>query len=214
MPDPELVFSLLTSHAGYFLWYVRAVGLLEGARQLLRAWDRARKRTPPLHPHAFSMGQALRVLGNSQLATCAMFLYGLSLENLVKAVILTRKCGLPSRTARNRLDWGAKGHDLVELARRAGLRLSEPQYNILKDLTDIIIWKGRYVVPTSPHRLAGDQRRDFGVSIPAWPRLAAMFSQIEAALLNRPPRSISKRSSVIPLDPLARLRQRQRRAAR
>ena len=75
-------------------------------------------------------------------------LYGLALENLLKACIVKRVRGAPAYSARRKLDWGVKPpHNLRVYAEKAGILTNVIEHLILDDLTDSITWQGRYPIP-------------------------------------------------------------------
>ncbi len=62
-------------------------------------------------------------------------LCGLSLELLYKAIIVSTGDSAP------------KGHNLSQLAQRAGIVVSKEDRGLLEILTEYIVWAGRYPVP-------------------------------------------------------------------
>jgi hypothetical protein len=82
-------------------------------------------------------------MGGSTSEVCFM-LFGFSLENLAKGIIVCRD---PKLVSRHRLrKWHGKGHDLSALFDRAAMPLSEEQRDLLRRATRIAEWKGRYPV--------------------------------------------------------------------
>lgn len=67
-------------------------------------------------------------------------LYGMSLECLMKAVIVARAQKVP------------KTHNLRRIAKAVELNLTESQLGVLDVLTHAIIWFGRYPTPTAENR--------------------------------------------------------------
>jgi hypothetical protein len=64
----------------------------------------------------------------------------------------------PGLISANRLSPILKSHDLVQLAKDAGIKLSGPETRLLAWVSEVVIWKARYSVPTNPkfaffHRL-------------------------------------------------------------
>src|SRR5262249_51301661 len=74
---------------------------------------------------------------------CAM-LCGLMLENLFKAVLVSRTGAFNTKG-----EFVHKTHDLVVLANLVGLKLSEDESWLLERLTSFVEWSGRYPVPLS-----------------------------------------------------------------
>jgi hypothetical protein len=78
-------------------------------------------------------------------------LAGFAVENKLKAVIVHREiaAGSPPKTAKEVLKLFPRGkqHDLVALARCAGITLSSADETILERLTHFVRWAGRYPIP-------------------------------------------------------------------
>lgn len=75
-------------------------------------------------------------------------------------------------------------HDLVALARAANLPTSKDENNILKILSEYVIWDGRYPIPKRPEQLKGhwnnqaellDDKLDLENLMPLWQRLSDLF---------------------------------------
>lgn len=103
-------------------------------------------------------------LDNLELAGCATLLYGLAMENLLKAIflqvtkkpIINGKFPFPSKD----------GHDQVLIAKGASLKLSVQEEDMLSRLTAFVRWAGRYPIPRYPESMQLKQIRIRGVSIP------------------------------------------------
>jgi hypothetical protein len=54
----------------------------------------------------------------------------------------------PSLISEHKLSEKLKSHKLVELAEAAGVQLSRRDKQVLEWLTEVVIWKARYSVPT------------------------------------------------------------------
>jgi hypothetical protein len=76
----------------------------------------------------------------------AFSMFGSALENLFKAVMVYKDPGLISA---DKLSQDLKSHDLVHLAEEAGVTLSELETRLLSRLSEVVIWKARYSVPTN-----------------------------------------------------------------
>jgi hypothetical protein len=72
-------------------------------------------------------------------------LFGSALENAFKGVILSKE---PSLISETRLSSKLKTHKLVELAKAARIALSARESRVLEWLTEVVVWKARYSVPT------------------------------------------------------------------
>lgn len=75
-------------------------------------------------------------------------LIAFALENLLKAAVVRNNAS--SYAQAQRLPKSLNEHDLVVLARRAGLRLNQPDRELLERLTRDAKWFGRYPVPVEP----------------------------------------------------------------
>jgi hypothetical protein len=76
----------------------------------------------------------------------AFSMFGSALENLFKGVMVHKD---PELIGANKLSPSLKSHDLLELAEAAGVALSEPETRLLAWLSEVVIWKARYSVPTN-----------------------------------------------------------------
>ncbi|MDF0650733.1 MAG: hypothetical protein P0121_04575 [Nitrospira sp.] len=74
----------------------------------------------------------------------ALMLYGLAIENLLKAIIVATGSPLDKN---GRISF--KMHKLSELARSAGIRVAQKDEFFLNKLTEFVEWAGRYPVPLS-----------------------------------------------------------------
>jgi len=75
-------------------------------------------------------------------------LFGLALENLLKACFVTRMQGFPGYGNRGKIKWGVNPpHCLRKYAEKAGFTINALEARILDDLSDCVSWQGRYPVP-------------------------------------------------------------------
>lgn len=97
-------------------------------------------------------------LENLEISHCAMLLYGLSIENLVKGVIIESDPSLISNGKLGKWPGGGEGgHDLIGLFKEAGIQPSEIEKDILTRLTAFVLWAGRYKIPKSSEKMAVPQ---------------------------------------------------------
>jgi hypothetical protein len=75
----------------------------------------------------------------------AVALYGTALENVFKALIISNNRSL---IGAHKLSAKVKSHNLVELAKAAGIAVPSREQYLLKWVSEVVIWKGRYPVPT------------------------------------------------------------------
>jgi len=130
-------------------WHLQAEFLRAAAFEL---WATAKKAMDDL----CSAGKGSRDLRMGQtppdsafLATAlssAFLLYGFAMENLIKACIVKKYPSLP-RIDAGKMRWDVGDHDLVGLARKAGINLTPGDRLILDTLAKWAVWQGRYPVP-------------------------------------------------------------------
>ncbi len=101
-------------------------------------------------------------LQNLQIVGPATLLYGLAFENVIKAIILKKEGAMIENGKLKR--WPGSGHELIELAERAGIRLTDLQRELLSRFTAFIEWSGRYPIPMSKDKMSLQQA---GIS-PEW----------------------------------------------
>lgn len=73
-----------------------------------------------------------------------LMLYGLAIENLAKAIVVAAGSPLDKN---GRISF--KKHNLAELVRSAGIRMTSKDESLLNKLTAFVEWAGRYPVPLS-----------------------------------------------------------------
>jgi len=102
--------------------------------------------------NAYGLKRAAEVLwsvGGEDVAVdvAAMMLTGYALENAIKALLLHRKPELctPERAPR----WPGGGHDLARLFDEAGVGVSVEERRLLDQLSEFVVWRGRYTMPQS-----------------------------------------------------------------
>jgi len=76
----------------------------------------------------------------------AFSMFGSAMENLFKGVMVHKDLGL---IGADKLSQSLKSHDLLDLAKEAGMTLSAPETSLLAWLSEVVIWKARYSVPTN-----------------------------------------------------------------
>jgi len=93
----------------------------------------------------------------------AQLLYAYAIENALKGLIITND---PNLSNPDKLDKTLQDHDLVELAKRAGLDVYVEEQPILEALSDLSTWAGRYPVPLYAGDFVGkmnsDELMDYG----------------------------------------------------
>ena len=148
------------------VWVLQSRRLKCAADTIFREYGAALDRIPS--------GADPTTLEHLQTIGPATLLYGLSLENLLKGVLI--KIG-GSRISNWKLSrWSGSGHDLVALARDAGISLDEVECDLLARLSAYVEWAGRYPIPLSAQDMPLEQRN---VS-PEWFPLPLQVSETEA----------------------------------
>lgn len=89
----------------------------------------------------------------------AQLLYAYAIENVLKGLILINT---PGRVQGVRLDKKLRSHDLVELSKEANFTVQVQETQVLKELSELSIWAGRYPVALSERAYvsAGKQNPD------------------------------------------------------
>jgi hypothetical protein len=75
----------------------------------------------------------------------AFSMFGSALENLFKGLMVSKNSSL---IGANQLSTSLTSHNLVRLAKDAGLKLSKEETYLLEWISQVVIWKARYSVPT------------------------------------------------------------------
>jgi hypothetical protein len=93
----------------------------------------------------FGKTQNISSLKNLTHVIPATFLYGLAIENLLKAILMKNE---PDRVSEGKLrKWPSGGHDLIALATTSRIELTAEERDLLQRLTHFIRWAGRYPIP-------------------------------------------------------------------
>jgi hypothetical protein len=113
----------------------------------------------------------------------AFGLFGSALESIFKGLMVCKDRDL---IGAHKLSPSLKSHDLVQLANDAGMALSDPETRLLAWVSEVVIWKARYSVPTNTkygdaffHRLDNISLSDAEACIQA---LEGIFDRTKAAL--------------------------------
>ena len=136
-------------------WYRKAVDLRNSASIL---FDAVR---PNIEHYEAALSVAQNMLEFSSAETADVdcdapnilpiyMLHGYALENILKAVIIYSK---PELIASDKLSEVVTNHFLIDLAGIANIQLSSYENAVLKWLTEVVIWKGRYSIPKQPRHI-------------------------------------------------------------
>jgi len=133
---------------GWEHWHDKAVNLRRTAlviyKQLLPALRRYEKATRVAHKK-LEKRRAAPVLCNAPDVYPIFSLYGSALENALKGVMVSHDIGLIQA---NRLSSKLKDHKLVKIAASAGIILTKQERAVLDWVSEVVVWKARYSVPT------------------------------------------------------------------
>ena len=95
------------------------------------------------HPHLTHTGQVFLMLA------------GMAIENLANALLLQRK--KTSVTTGQISGANLKGHNVAGKLKRAQVRLSAPDSELVERLQKAVIWSGRYPIPTNAVTFEAEQ---------------------------------------------------------
>ncbi len=181
-----------------------SIWLLQGVR-LLRAsyplWNVFWRRREDL---IANKGAEVIDLSTDGFVQAYLLLSGFAFENLIKGLIVYQE---NLKVKDGKLPEEVYGHKLVKLAERAGHALHGDEKTLLTDLTQAIVWQGRYRSPTKEARLSDkDPARDYGWKF-RHPKIATqLFTSI---MLEYPEASLSGQQEQISLQNLAALLERE-----
>jgi hypothetical protein len=82
----------------------------------------------------------------SEVESVYLMLLGMSIENALKALCIIHNAEIVS-DGKLKATWGGDGHDLVQIASLAKFTRSEPDTQLLRNLSNYIRWAGRYPIP-------------------------------------------------------------------
>lgn len=156
------------------------------ARRLKRAADLVFEKVAT-DLEKMARGSSPTELENLECTKAASLLYGLSLENLLKGLIIRNEGSRISSWTLRR--WPGRGHNLVSLSKRAGVALDANSCDLLSRLSAYVEWAGRYPIPTAADRMPLRQRNVspewFPLPLQAGERksLDALYESIEHAAM-------------------------------
>jgi hypothetical protein len=184
-------------------WLSHAVTLRQAAEDLWRSGNaHARNPGSELGATVLSMWTSPDFVppetGGSTCDVCFM-VFGFSLENLAKGIIVCRD---PTLVSRGRLkSWHGGGHDLMTLFARAGIAVSADEQQTLEHVARITEWKGRYPVAMNFYNVGVQDRIVGHVTVSnVWPadefaRLCQLYERAKAALI-----ATMEKTSPLPAD--------------
>jgi hypothetical protein len=91
-------------------------------------------------------------LPNLELVSSATLLYGLALENIIKAIYVDEN---PNMVEDGKLrKWPGSGHNQIILIQGTSVSLGKEQEDLLRRMSAFVLWAGRYPIPMK----SGDMR--------------------------------------------------------
>lgn len=118
-------------------------------------------------------------------------LYAFAIENVLKGLIIV---GKPHLISDQKLDRALTSHDLIALARQSGFHVHAQEDPVLKALSQLAVWAGRYPVARTRREHIGkpnsDELLDFGSAHPVMRRV---FDRALRELESKLPRPIGNR---------------------
>jgi len=87
----------------------------------------------------------------------AQVLYAYAIENVLKGLIVANDATVIDE---NKLSRKLKSHDLIELAKTAGVQVHAEEQSVLAALSDLSIWAGRYPVALRKEDYVGKENPD------------------------------------------------------
>ena len=126
-------------------------------------------------------------LQNLELAGSATLLYGLALENIIKAIIIDQD---PNVVKDGKLrKWLGNGHDQILLIQMTSVSLDEQQKDLLRRMTAFVEWAGRYPIPKSSEQMRLKQLGAFPDFVPLpiqpseKPAIDQLYTMLESLVL-------------------------------
>ena len=126
-----------------------------------KRWTEWALAEPPSHEPSAVPDEAVYDMHVASSLSVWMMLVALAFENLIKGIFVSKQA-----SPRGDGKLTAAGHDLVNLAKSAGLTLSQTEQRLLFTLSEYAVWKGRYSVPETSNDLYQAERRQAKKSKP------------------------------------------------
>jgi hypothetical protein len=139
----EATFNELRDDPAGWAWHAKS---LMDAADTLEGAERASNMSK-LIERAGSVGGEDTPIGLRTFDRPRLLLVGLAVENILKALYVSRKPALPS----GKLD-KLGTHNQENLAQWAGIQLSADELALLKALTKVVEWSGRYHISKTPDK--------------------------------------------------------------
>ncbi|WP_173218117.1 hypothetical protein [Paenibacillus alba] len=102
-----------------------------------------------------------------------MLLAGLSLENVIKGLIISRN---PTIVTDEEVKFSGSGHKLIELFRLVNISLNNDEIKFLELIEEFIMWAGRYSLPKKSQYF--QNRKSPNIPMIGIPRDSDMFNNL------------------------------------
>ena len=133
----------------------------------------------------FIQGISPSELPNLELAGSATMLYGLALENIIKAIYIDEN---PEVVENGRLiKWHGGGHNQIAIIQDTSVSLDTQQNDLVKRMSAFVVWAGRYPIPMKSNAMSLKQRGIFPdfVPLPIQPNEQSAVDQLYKMLESR-----------------------------
>ena len=118
-----------------------------------------------------------------EIGSVAMMLYGLTIENLLKAGLVVKGVGVKPNG-----NFGLKSHELLSLSKELGLSFSPDEREFVERLQIFVEWAGRYPIPLYKEGLYPRELQNggggalYGVSTGDGKRVIELLKKVESQL--------------------------------
>lgn len=133
-------------------WFVMANSLLHSALSLRTISFKAKIELQDIEGGYVEPGyRTERILKDRLIVKQATMLFGFAIENALKGLWI-EKFKIDSETPVDRLPEKIKNHNLESLAEDVNISLNKNERKVLNQLTESILWAGRYPIPINVNR--------------------------------------------------------------
>jgi hypothetical protein len=200
---PQTIFKAAQSPVG---WLLSAENLHEAAEAIIAREDQLLM--PYLRAHDAASKEAMAIAcsegndaGHAEINARApnyppaQMLYAFAIENVLKGLIVAND---PSIINGDKLNAALKDHNLAALANKAAFNVHAQEVPVLKALSELAVWAGRYPVAIYARDFVAapnaDELMDYGSRNPI---MNSFFKRAYAALEAKLPEPIGSRNGAI-----------------
>jgi len=200
---PQTIFKAAQSPVG---WLLSAENLREAAEAIIAREDQFL--VPYLRAHEAATKEAIAIAysqgndaGHAEINARApnyppaQMLYAFAIENVLKGLIVANDASLIDS---DKLNTALKDHDLAALAKRAAFDVHAQEVPVLRALSELAVWAGRYPVAIYARDFVAvpnaDELMDYGSRNPI---MADFFKRAYAALEAKLPQPVGSRSGAV-----------------